>query len=162
MKKYVLSALVENNPGVLTRICELFNRRGFNLDSVTAGDTEQEKMSRLSLIATVEDDNTADQIVKQINKLEDVHKVVILKDSDYICKEIALIKVKAEGTKRTEIINLVNIFRASIVDVTLTTVTVEITGDKDKIDALKDLLKENILEVVSSGYIAIQRGENSI
>lgn len=162
MKKYVLSALVENNPGVLTRICELFNRRGFNLDSVTAGDTEQEKMSRLSLIATVEDDNTAEQIVKQIKKLEDVHKVVILKDSEYICKEIALIKVKAEGTKRTEIINLVNIFRASIVDVTLTTVTIEITGDKDKIDALKDLLKENILEVVSSGYIAIQRGENSI
>lgn len=162
MKNYVLSALVDNNPGVLSRVCQLFNRRGYNLESVTAGTTENEKLSRLTLIANVENENVVDQIIKQMNKIEDIHKVCLLQENDYICKQITLIKVKAVEEKRTEIINLVNIFRVAIVDVTPNTLTIEITGDKDKIDALKGLLKEEIIEIVSSGYIAIQRGNLAI
>lgn len=162
MKNYVLSALVDNNPGVLSRVCQLFNRRGYNLESVAAGITEDSKLSRLTLIASVESENVLDQVIKQMNKIEDVHKVCLLKENDYVCKGITLIKVKAMEEKRTEIINLVNIFRAAIVDVTPSTLTIEITGDSNKIDALKDLLKEDIIELVSSGYIAIQRGELAI
>lgn len=162
MENYVLSALVDNNPGVLSRVCQLFNRRGYNLESVAAGTTENSKLSRLTLIASVESDNELDQIIKQMNKLEDVHKVCLLQNNDYVCKEIALIKVKAVDEKRTEIINLVNIFRAAIVDVTPETFTIEITGDNNKIDALKGLIKDEIIEMVSSGYIAIQRGTVAI
>lgn len=162
MKSYVLSALVDNNPGVLGRVCQLFNRRGYNLESVTAGTTENSKLSRLTLIANVENENVVDQIIKQMSKIEDVHKVSSLKENEYVCKELALIKVKAEKERRTEIINLVHIFRAAIVDVAPTTLTVEITGDNNKVKALKDLLKDDIIEMVSSGYIAIQRGNSAI
>ncbi|MDP4144653.1 MAG: acetolactate synthase small subunit [Bacillota bacterium] len=163
MKSYVLSAIVDNNPGVLTRVCQLFNRRGYNLASVTAGVTENERISRLTLIASVENDETVDQIIKQMRKLEDVHKVVLLQESNSICREIMLIKVKAEGNTRQEIINIVNIFRAAIVDVTPETLTIEITGDNSKLTAFQGLVEPfGILEVVTSGFIAIQRGTESI
>ena len=164
MKSYILSVLVDNNPGVLTRVCSLFNRRGFNLDSVTAGATEDERMSRLTLIATVEEENVIDQIIKQIRKLVDVHTVLLLDSNNSICKEIMLIKVKAEKAEnRQEILNLVNIFRASIVDVTPQSLTVEITGDRDKLGAIQNLLQPfGIMKVVSSGFIAIERGITTI
>lgn len=159
MGMHILSVLVDNNPGVLTRVCELFNRRGYNLESVTAGVTENERMSRLTLISKVESSNEIDQIIKQIKKLEDVHKVVLLDNSESICKTIMLIKVKAKDTARQEILNTVSIFRASVVDVTFETLTIEITGDSSKTEAFKKLLEPyGILEVVSSGFIAIQRG----
>lgn len=159
MGMHILSVLVDNNPGVLTRVCELFNRRGYNLESVTAGVTENERMSRLTLISKVESSNEIDQIIKQIKKLEDVHKVVLLDNSESICKTIMLIKVKAKDTARQEILNTVSIFRASVVDVTFETLTIEITGDNSKTEAFKKLLEPyGILEVVSSGFIAIQRG----
>lgn len=163
MRSYILSVLVDNNPGVLTRVCSLFKRRGYNLESVTAGITEDEKISRLTLIAKVEDDNIANQIIKQIKKLEDVHKVILLDDLNSVCKQLMFFKVKAEGTRKQELINIVNIFRASIVDVTHNTLTVEITGDNDKLSGFQNLVEPfGILEVVSSGYIAIQRGKQSI
>lgn len=159
MSMHILSVLVDNNPGVLTRVCELFNRRGYNLESVTAGVTENERMSRLTLISKVESRDEIDQIIKQIKKLEDVHKVILLDNTESVCKTIMLIKVKAKDTARQEILNTVSIFRASVIDVTFETLTIEITGDANKIDAFKKLLDPyGILEVVSSGFIAIQRG----
>lgn len=163
LKSYVLSVLVDNNPGVITRVCGLFNRRGFNLEGVTGGVTENERISRLTLVAKVEEEDVIDQIVKQIRKLEDVHTVVILDDLNSICKQIMLFKVTAEGNVRQEMINIVNIFRASIVDVTPKTLTIEITGDNNKLSAFQKLVEPfGIVEVVSSGFIAIQRGTESI
>lgn len=101
MKKYVLLAIVEDNPGVLTRVCQLFTRRSFNLDSVTAGKTEKEGFSRLTLITTAEDDYVVDQICKQMSKLEEVKKVKALKEDMIICKEIAMIKIKCDNKKKT-------------------------------------------------------------
>ena len=163
MISHVLSILVDNNPGVLTRVCALFNRRGFNIESVSSGHTENEKLTRITLITKVEDDEGVDQIIKQIRKLEDVHKVEQLDNDNSICKQILLIKVKAEGTNRQEIINIGNIFRVSIVDVTQTTLTIEITGDNSKLCAFENLIRPfGILEIVGSGFIAMQRGAEAI
>jgi acetolactate synthase-1/3 small subunit len=163
LRLYVLSVLVDNIPGVLTRVCGLFNRRGYNLESVTAGVTENDKISRLTLIASVKDENEIDQIVKQIKKIEVVHKVVLLNRENSVCREIMLIKVNAEGVQRQEILNTVSIFRASVVDVTTKTFTIEITGNSSKIEAFQKMLEPyGIIEVVSSGSIAIERGQNSI
>lgn len=159
MSLYALGVLVDNNPGVLTRVCELFNRRGYNLESVTAGVTENPKLSRLTLISKVKSEEEIDQIIKQIKKLEDVHRVMLIDNDKCLCKKITFIKVKAEGAKRQEILNSVNIFRASVVDVTTEMLTIEITGDENKLDAFKNLLEPyGILELVSSGFIAIERG----
>lgn len=163
LNPYVLSVLVDNNPGVLTRVCALFNRRGYNLESVTAGVTEDEKLSRLTLISKMNEEEEVEQLIKQIKKLEDVHKVVVLNASESVCKTIMFIKVNAKGAARQEILNSVNIFRAAVVDVTNETLTIEITGDSNKIEAFKELLDPyGIIEVVSSGFIAIQRGMKSI
>ena len=163
MISHVLSILVDNNPGVLTRVCALFNRRGFNIESVSSGHTENERLTRITLITKVEDDEGIDQIIKQIRKLEDVHKVEQLDNENSICKQILLIKVKAEGTNRQEIINIGNIFRVSIVDVTQTTLTIEITGDNSKLCAFENLIRPfGILEIVGSGFIAMQRGADAI
>ena len=160
---HVLSILVDNNPGVLTRVCALFNRRGFNIESVSSGHTENERLTRITLLTKVEDDEGIDQIIKQIRKLEDVHKVEQLDNENSICKQILLIKVKAEGNNRQEIINIVNIFRVSIVDVTQTTLTIEITGDNSKLCAFESLIEPfGVLEIVSSGFIAMQRGAEAI
>lgn len=163
MVSHVLSILVDNNPGVLTRVCALFNRRSFNIESVAAGPTENERLTRITLLTKVEDEDGIDQIIKQIRKLEDVHKVEQLDISNSICKQIMLLKVKAEGNNRQEIINIVNIFRVSIVDVTQTTLTIEITGDNNKLSAFENLIEPfGIVEKVCSGYIAMQRGAEAI
>ncbi|MBC8062881.1 MAG: acetolactate synthase small subunit [Clostridiaceae bacterium] len=163
MISHVLSILVDNNPGVLTRVCALFNRRGFNIESVSSGHTENERLTRITLLTKVEDAEGIDQIIKQIRKLEDVHNVYQLDNENSICKQILLIKVKAEGNNRQEIINIVNIFRVSIVDVTQTTLTIEITGDNSKLCAFENLIEPfGILEIVSSGFIAMQRGADTI
>lgn len=164
MKSYVLSVIVDNNPGVLTRVCQLFNRRGYNLQSVTAGVTENERISRLTLIGNVRDESELQQITKQIRKLENVHTVVSLTDSNSICKQIMFIKVKAEEKTREQIMNIVNIFKAFIVDVTPKALIMQITGDRNKLNAFEELVSPfGILEVVSSGFIAIQRGgENTV
>jgi acetolactate synthase-1/3 small subunit len=159
MKSYVLSVIVDNNPGVLTRVCQLFNRRAYNLESVTAGVTEDERISRLTLITKVEHEFEIDQILKQIRKLENVHRVQLLNHSDSICKQIMLIRVKAEDKNRQQIMSIVNIFKADIVDVTPKDLVIQVVGDENKLRAFEDLITPfGILEVVSSGFIAIQRG----
>lgn len=162
MRSYVLSAIVDNNPGILIRVAGLFNRRGYNLDSVTAGVTDNPRISRLTILVSVEEDEI-NQIVNQIKKLEDVHKVAALDDSKSVCKEMMLVKVEAAGEVRQEIINIVNIFRASIVDVTTESFIIEITGDKDKLSAIEELLKPyGIIEIVRSGFIGMERGKDKI
>ncbi|MFD3157244.1 acetolactate synthase small subunit [Haloimpatiens sp. FM7330] len=163
MKKYVLSVIVDNNPGVLTRVCQLFNKRAYNLESVTAGVTENEKVSRLTLITKVENDNQIEQIIKQIRKLENVHKVILMNDLNSICKEIMFVRVKADLETRPKIMSIVNIFKAYIADAAPTDLVIQIIGDKDKLKAFTELVKPfGILELVSSGFIAIQRGSENI
>lgn len=159
MRKYVLLAIVDDNPGVLTRVCQLFTRRSFNLDSVTAGKTEKEGFSRLTLIINAEDDCVVEQICKQMSKLEEVKNVKVLQEDMIICKEISMIKIKCDNKKKIEVVNLVNIFKGNIVDVSKETITVEMTADIEKLNAFIELIKEDIVELVSSGYIAMERGD---
>ncbi|MBU3159653.1 acetolactate synthase small subunit [Clostridium frigoris] len=163
MISHVLSILVDNNPGVLTRVCSLFNRRGFNLDTVSSGHTEDEKLARITLLTKVRDDEGIDQIIKQIRKLEDVHKVEQLDNENSICKQMLFVKVKAEGSNRQEIINIGKIFGVSVIDVTEATLIIQILGDNGKLCAFENLIKPfGILEIVGSGFIAMQRGTDAV
>ncbi|MCT4663378.1 MAG: acetolactate synthase small subunit [Tissierellales bacterium] len=160
MKSYVLSVTVDNNPGVLTRVCQLFNRRAYNLESVTAGVTENERISKLTLITKVKEDHEIEQVVKQLKKLENVHKVSRLTDANSLCKEIMFMKVSATAETRPQITSIVNIFKADIVDVAPEDVIIQVTGDESKLKVFQELMQPfGILEVVSSGYIAIKRGQ---
>lgn len=163
MISHVLSILVDNNPGVLTRVCSLFNRRGFNIDTVSSGHTEDEKLTRITLVTKVSDDAGIDQITKQIRKLEDVHKVEQLDNENSVCKQMLFVKVKADSNNRQEIINIGKIFEVSIVDVTPTTLIIQILGDNGKLCAFENLIKPfGILEIVGSGFIAMQRGTDAV
>jgi len=160
---HVLSILVDNNPGVITRVCSLFNRRGFNIDTVSSGHTEDEKLARITLLTKVHDDAGIDQIIKQIRKLEDVHKVEQLDNENSICKQMLFVKVRAEGNNRQEIINIGKIFGVSIVDVTPSTLIIQIIGDNSKLCAFENLIEPfGILEIVGSGFIAMQRGSDAV
>lgn len=163
IKSYVLSVTVDNNPGALIRVCQLFGRRGYNLESVTAGATESEGISRLTLIAKVEKEDIINQIIKQIKKLEDVYEVTMLDENNSVCKQMMFIKVKAKGENKQEIMNIVNIFRGSITDITSESLTIEITGDENKLEGIKNVLMPfGILKIVSSGFIALERGVESL
>lgn len=159
--KQGLSVLVRNSPGVLTRVAGLFTRRAFNIESLAVGITDSPDYSRITIVVP-EDKAMVEQICKQLAKLEDVLKVETLEPKESVARDLALIKVKSAGA-RSEIIELVEIFRANIVDVSLETVTVEIAGGANKIDALFDLLKPyGIVEIVRSGTIALARGTRTI
>lgn len=163
-QKHTLSVLVENHAGVLSRVAGLFSRRGFNIDSLAVGVTTDPAVSRITIVVKG-DDYIVDQVSKQLNKLVDVIKIKIFKASELVGRELVLIKVKADAKKRAEIIQLVGIFRANIVDVATETMTVEISADQEKIKALSSLLEQyGVLEVVRTGVIAIERGsgENHI
>lgn len=162
MAKYTLSVLVENHAGVLSRVAGLFSRRGFNIESLAVGVTENPDISRMTIVADG-DEYTVEQISKQLNKLIDVIKIKRLEKSESISRELALIKVAANASTRTEIIQIVGIFRANIVDVSKSTLTVEITGGTDKVAALEEMLKQfGIKEIVRTGTIAIERGNRII
>lgn len=162
MKKHTLSILVENHAGVLSRISGLFSRRGFNIDSLAVGTTEDPNISRITIVITG-DDYTVEQLTKQLNKLIDVIKIRQLNPSESVRREIALIKVNATSSTRSEIIQIVDIFRANIVDVSKNTLTVELTGTEQKIEAFKDMIKQfGIKELVRTGTIALERGNNNI
>lgn len=162
MKKYVISATIDNAPGILTRVCQLFNKRAYNLESVTAGVTENQQVSRLTLITKVQEENQINQIIKQIRKLENVNSVMLMDNSNCICKEIMFVRVKAEIETRPKIMNVAEIFKAHIANVSPTDLVLQITGDENKLIAFIELLKPfGILELVSSGSIAIQRGRNN-
>jgi acetolactate synthase I/III small subunit len=162
MAKHTLSVLVENRSGVLSRVAGLFSRRGFNIDSLAVGVTENPEVSRMTIVVDG-DEYTVEQVSKQLNKLIDVIKIRALESSDSVSRELALIKVNATTATRSEIIQVVEIFRAKIVDVSKNTLTVEISGGSDKVAALEDMLKQfGIKEIVRTGTIAIERGNKYI
>lgn len=159
MKPHTLSILVENKAGVLSRVSGLFSRRGFNIESLAVGPCEEPGMSRITIVA-IADDDKVEQIMKQLNKLIDVIKVSDLTDSPRVERELALIKVTAElGTSRAEIMQIAEIFRAAIVDVSPRSIILQVIGDTEKIDAMETLLRQyGIKEFVRTGTVGILRG----
>lgn len=156
-ERHTIVALVQDQPGVLNRVSSLFRRRGFNIASLAVGQSEQPNLSRMTFV--VEGDiATMEQVTKQLNKLIEVVKVSELVEEEIVAREVALIKVRATPTTRSEIIQLVNIFRANIVDVGPNSLIIEITSGEDKIDAMYNLLRPfGIREVMRTGRIAMAR-----
>jgi acetolactate synthase-1/3 small subunit len=160
--KHTIAVLVENKAGVLSRITGLFARRGFNIDSLAVGPTDDPKISRVTIVVDG-DDYTAEQVTKQLNKLIDVLKVRNLQTADIIRRELLLIKVKLSESQRSEIIDIAKIMDCEIVDISHTTLTLEHSDWPEKIDLLIDLLsKYHILEITRTGTIALQRGADSV
>jgi acetolactate synthase-1/3 small subunit len=162
MPKHTLSVLVENHPGVLSRVAGLFSRRGFNIDSLAVGVTENPDVSRITIVVDG-DDYTVEQVSKQLNKLIDIIKIKKLEDKESVRRELALMKVSASRSTRSEIMNIVEIFRAKIIDVSKTTLTIEVAGAGDKVAAFEDMLRPfGIKEIVRTGTIALERGNKII
>ncbi len=160
--KYILSALVENRAGVLSRVAGLFSRRGYNIDSLSVNETEDNSVSRITIVVS-EDHDTLEQIKKQLNKLIDVIKITEYTGSGAVARELALIKVNATAKDRFEIASLVDVFRAKIIDIAKASVTCEITGDEEKVNAFIELLRPyTIKEIVRTGVCAIERGDISM
>ena len=156
--KHTLAILVENKPGVLTRVAGLFSRRGFNIESLAVGVTENLDTSRITIVVSG-DDNILEQVEKQLNKLIDVIRVSDIPAEDSVSRELALIKVGVDSTTRAEVMQIVDIFRAKIVDVGIKSLVVEVTGDESKIDAIEQLLRQfGIKEMARTGKIAMNRG----
>jgi acetolactate synthase-1/3 small subunit len=157
-RKHVLTILVENKPGVLTRIAGLFARRGFNIDTLTVGPTDDEHISRVTL--TVDGAlHPIDQVTKQLHKLINVLKIRDLEPDETVTRELALFKVAVDGVQRAEVLQLTDIFRGRIVDVTRRSIIVEVTGTTDKIESFEALLRPfGMVEMMRTGEIAISRG----
>jgi acetolactate synthase-1/3 small subunit len=162
VSRHTLSVLVENKPGVLARVSALFSRRGFNIDSLAVGPTEHSDVSRMTIVVNVED-LPLEQVTKQLNKLVNVLKVVELESDTAIQRELLLVKVKADQSTRTQVLEVVQVFRAKVVDVATDAVTIEVTGTADKLDAFIRVLEPyGIRELVQSGVVAVGRGARSI
>jgi len=160
--KRIISILMENEPGALSRVVGLFAQRGYNIDTLTVAPTEDQTLSRLTL-TTHGDDKIIEQITKQLNKLVDVVKVIDLTDGAHVERELMLLKVKAGGAQRAEVKRTVDIFRGQIVDVSSTGYTVQITGQSSKLDAFIAALPESdIVEVARTGVSGLSRGEKSL
>ena len=159
----VIAALVENKPGVLHSVANMFRRRDFNIESITVGPSEQEDISRMT-ITVKGDEKTLEQVVKQMSKLIDVVKVSRLEPENIVTRELALIKVNIPDNKsRSDVINCVDVFRGRVVDVSPESLTMEITGTSDKIDAFLNLMKTyGIMELARTGLTALSRGMSSI
>jgi len=156
--KHTLAILVENKPGVLTRVAGLFSRRGFNIESLAVGVTENLDISRITIVVSG-DDNILEQVEKQLNKLIDVIRVSDIPADESVNRELALIKVGVDSTTRAEVMQIVDIFRAKIVDVGIKSLVIEVTGDESKINAIEQLLRQfGIREMVRTGKIAMNRG----
>lgn len=161
MKKRVLSLLVVNSSGVLSRVSGMFSRRGYNIDSLTVGVTEDSKYSRMTVVVSG-DDRTLDQIEKQLYKLEDVINVTELKDGKSVCRELVLVKVKADKTEKQQIIAVADVFRAKIVDVAVDSLMIELTGNINKVEAFLGLLDGfEICSIVRTGLTGLVRGNYS-
>jgi acetolactate synthase-1/3 small subunit len=159
---HTLSVLVEDKPGVLARIAALFSRRGFNIESLAVGATEQKNMSRMTIVVSVED-FPLEQITKQLNKLINVIKIVEQDDANSVSRELALIKVRADAGVRGQVIEAVNLFRAKVVDVSNESLTIEATGTQEKLEALMRVLEPyGIREIVQSGVVSLARGPRGI
>lgn len=162
MSVHTLAVLVENKPGVLARVAGLFSRRGFNIDSLAVGPTENPEVSRMTIKVNVED-SPLEQVTKQLNKLIEVLKIVELERADAVERELLLVKVSADAQTRGQVIDAVQLFRAKVVDVAIDAVTIEATGNSDKLaDFLEVLEPFGIKELVQSGAVAVSRGSRSI
>ena len=156
--KHTLSVLVENKPGVLARIAGLFSRRGFNIESLVVGPTDDEAVSSMTIVVDAEA-HLLEQVTKQLHKLVNVIKISDLDPKESIWRELVMIKVEADPKKRAQILEIVDIFRAKVIDVGTKTLTIEITGTEEKIGALEELLKPyNIVELARTGRVALPRG----
>jgi acetolactate synthase-1/3 small subunit len=160
-RKHVLSILVENKPGVLTRIAGLFARRGFNIDTLAVGPTDDESVSRITL--TLDGAvHPIDQVTKQLHKLVNVLKIRDLEPSETVARELALFKVSADSESRREILEFASIFRGTVVDVSKRSVTIEITGADSKIEAFERMIRPfGLIEMVRTGEIAVSRGRSA-
>lgn len=159
--KHILSVLVENQSGVLSKVSGLFTRRGYNIDSLSVGETEDPEVSRMTITARG-DDHTIEQIVKQLNKLVDVITITELKKEESVCRELLLLRVQADGIKRSQIIEVVSIFRGKIIDVFDESLMIELTGDESKIESFTELMRTyGILEYNRTGLTALKRGKFS-
>jgi acetolactate synthase-1/3 small subunit len=160
--RHTLSVLVENKPGVLARVAALFSRRGFNIESLAVGPTEHPTTSRMTIVVVV-DDLPLEQVTKQLNKLVNVLKIVELEPTSAVQRELLLVKVKADLTTRSHVLETVQLFRAKVVDVATDAVTIEATGTADKLSALIKVLEPfGIRELVQSGMVAVGRGSRSM
>lgn len=156
-QKHTISALVENHFGVLCRIAGLFSSRGFNIDSLSVGETEDPNISRMTIVVAG-DDSVLEQVVKQLNRLIDVIRVIDITQGTFIERELTLIKVKSDTTTRTEIIQIADVFRANVVDVSANSMTIEVTGRRDKVQAIIGMLSTyGIEEIARTGTVALLR-----
>jgi len=162
MRKQVYSLLVDNNPGVLSRIAGLFSRRGYSIDSITSGTTLNTNFTRITVVATG-DEQILSQIEKQVRKLEDVREIKVLKDGESVFRELIMVKIRANAQQRTELNSIADIFRAKIVDVEKESLIVELTGDQSKLDAFLNLLDGyEILELARTGITGLSRGSKDV
>lgn len=162
MKKLVLSLLVENNPGVTSRISGLFSRRGFNIDSFSSGVTADPKYERITIVASG-DEQILEQIEKQLNKLEDVLDIKKLQPGMSVTRELILVKVRAKDTERQAVMNVTEIYRGKIIDVTKDSMVIELTGQQEKLDAFLNLLDGyEILELARTGITGLTRGSSDV
>ena len=158
MRQIVLSLLVDNNPGVLARVAALFSRRGYNIDSITAGITNDPKYTRITV--AVSGDN---QILNQIAKLVEVRKIVELENNHSVCRELVLVKVMADKKEKQEIIAIADIFRAKVVDVAANSLMIELTGNQNKLDAFLNLMADfEVLEMIRTGITGLGRGVSTL
>lgn len=159
MKRRIVTVTVNNQSGVLNRITGMFSKRHFNIESITVGPTENKHVSKMTLVVNVEDDAKVEQLVKQLHKQIDVLKVSDITNQAIVARELALIKVLSNGQTRSEIGGIVDPFRASIIDVSRDSITIQVTGDSNKIEAIIDLLKPyGIKEIARTGITAFTRG----
>ena len=162
MSRHTLSVLVEDKPGVLTRVAGLFARRAFNIQSLAVGPTEHEEISRITVVVDVED-HPLEQVTKQLNKLVEVIKIVELDSAQSVNRELLLVKVKADASSRGQVLEIVQLFKAKVVDVATDAVTIQIVGNADKLaDFMRMVEPYGVRELVQSGMVAIGRGSRSI
>ena len=162
MSRHTLSVLVEDKPGVLTRVAGLFSRRGFNIESLAVGPTEHAEVSRMTIVVSVEQ-SPLEQVTKQLNKLIEVIKIVELEPGHSVARELVLVKIKAEAASRGQVLELVQLFKGKVVDVATDAVTVQMVGNADKLaDFLRVVEPFGVRELVQSGMVAIGRGSRSI
>ena len=162
MRRQVFSLLVDNNPGVLSRIAGLFSRRGYSIDSITAGMTADPRFTRITVVASG-DELILSQIEKQVCKLEDVREIKVLKDDESVFRELIMVKVRVNAQQRNEVISVADIFRAKIVDVDKESLMIELTGNQSKLEAFLNLLDGyEILELARTGITGLARGSKDV
>lgn len=162
MRTQVYSLLVDNNPGVLSRIAGLFSRRGYSIDSITAGMTADPRFTRITVVSSG-DELILSQIEKQVRKLEDVREIKLLKDDEAVYRELIMVKVRVNAQQRTEVISIADIFRAKIVDVEKESLMIELTGNQSKLEAFLNLLDGyEILELARTGITGLSRGMKDV